>query len=114
MKKTLIGRCIRRWKVRFKPICDSKVSPVWRKHHLKGYIRQCALITAGCMVREMAERNAQVDYGTTGWTPEFSEWFNEPPRRAEYEKEARDYLNEEADNDEIDDMIDAEVDEWRG
>ncbi|HHQ6598099.1 TPA: hypothetical protein ACSTLU_004405 [Serratia fonticola] len=114
MSKSLIGRCIRRWKVKFKPVCDSKVSPIWRKRDLRGYIRQSALTTADNMVQDMAQRNAKIDYGIDGWSPEFSAWYCEPERRAEYEKEARDFLNEEADNGEIDDLIQAEVDEWNG
>lgn len=110
MSKTLIGRCIQRWKVRFKPICDSKVSPWWRKRDLKGYIRCAAIATADYMVSEMAERNAKVDYGIDGWSPEFASWFDD--HRVKYEKEARDFLNVEAENDEIDDYIENEVDCW--
>lgn len=110
MSKSLTGRCIQRWKVRFKPICDSKVSPWWRKRDLKGYIRRAAITTADCMVSEMAERNARVDYGIDGWSPEFSRWFDD--RRDQYQKEARDFLNKEAENDEIDEYIENEVDCW--
>lgn len=39
MSKSLNARCIRRWEVEFKPLCDSKHSPCWRKHHLRGYMR---------------------------------------------------------------------------
>lgn len=110
MSKTLTGRCIRRWKVRFKPICDSKLSPYWRKRDLKGYIRRAAITTADCMVSEMAESNAKVDYGINGWSPEFSSWFDE--LRGQYEKEARDFLNEEVESDDIDGCIESEIDCW--
>lgn len=51
MSKSLNARCIRRWEVEFKGLCDSKVSPWWNKRDLRGYIRECALTTAECMVR---------------------------------------------------------------
>ncbi|VDZ82691.1 hypothetical protein U0026_09145 [Kluyvera intermedia] len=112
MSKSLNARCIRRWAVEFKSLCDSKVSPHWRKHHLRGYIREAALTMANCMVERMAENNAKFDYdGTTiGWSPEFSAWYDE--RREKYLKEARDYLNEEATNDEIDEEILNELEAW--
>ena len=110
MSKSLVARCIKRWKARFKPVCDSKVSPYWRKHHLRTYFRQCGVITADSMVMEMAESNAKVDFGVDGWSPEFSRWFEE--RRDEYMKEAREFLNEyeNADNGHIDDLIQEECD----
>lgn len=112
MITTLRKRCIRRWTVEFKSICDSKVSLHWRKHHLRGYIREAALTMACCMVERMAENNAKFDYdGTTiGWSPEFAAWYDE--RRERYLKEAWDYLNEEATNDEIDEQIAEEIDCW--
>lgn len=112
MSKSLNARCIRRWEVEFKPFCDSKVNPYWRKRDLRGYIREAALTTAYSMVESMAERNAKVDYdGTTdGWSPEFSAWYDE--RREQYLKEARDYLDEEATNDEIDEEIQNELEAW--
>ena len=110
MSKSLKARCIRRWTVEFKARCDSKFSPYWRKSHLRGYIRECGLTTADCMVERMAESNARVDFGITGWTPEFSAWYGE--RREQYRKEALDHLNEEASNDEIDEEIEAELDAW--
>ena len=42
-----------------------------------------------------------------GWSPEFSAWYD--GRREHYLKEARDYLNEAATNDEIDDEIENEL-----
>ena len=36
MSKSLNARCIRRWEVEFKPLCDSKVNPYWRKRDLRG------------------------------------------------------------------------------
>ena len=36
MSKSLNARCIRRWEVEFKPVCDSKVNPYWRKSDLRG------------------------------------------------------------------------------
>ncbi|WP_155023902.1 hypothetical protein [Enterobacter hormaechei] len=112
MSKSLKSRCIRRWEVEFKGRCDSKFSMVWRKHHLRGYIRQCALTTAECMVENMAYSNAKVDYdgGGNGWSPEFGSWYDE--RREQYRNEALSYLNEEATTDEIDEEIEAELDAW--
>ncbi|AQT89678.1 hypothetical protein SIO53_004418 [Enterobacter roggenkampii] len=112
MSKSLNSRCIRRWKVEFKGVCDSKLNPWWRKRDLRGYIRDAALTTADCMVQSMAERNARVDFCgvDNGWSPEFSAWYGE--RRGQYLKEARDYLNEEASNDEIDEEIQNELEAW--
>lgn len=112
MPKSLNSRCIRRWKIRFKPICDSKVSPYWRKHHLRGYIRECALTTADCMVERLAEDNARVAFCgyVYGWSPEFSEWYDE--RRESYRKQALRYLNKTATNDEIDEEIENELEAW--
>lgn len=112
MSKSLNARCIRRWEVEFKGRCDSKLSPWWRKHHLRGYIRECGLITADCMVERMAEDNAFVDYQCNrgGWSPDFSAWYDE--RREAYQKEALNYLNEDATNDEIDEEIQNELEAW--
>lgn len=112
MSKSLNSRCIRRWEVEFKGICDSKHNPYWRRHHLRGYIREAALTTAESMVWRMAERNARVDFCGTDidWSPEFSAWYKE--RREQYLKEARDYLNEDATNDEIDEEIQNELEAW--
>ncbi len=63
MSKSLNARCIRRWEVRFKPVCDSKVSPHMRKSFLRG-VRELGLITAENMVESMAEKNARFDYRT--------------------------------------------------
>lgn len=97
---------------RIQTFCDSKVNPYWCKRDLRGYIREAALTTAYSMVESMAERNAKVDYdGTTdGWSPEFSAWYDE--RREQYLKEARDYPDEEATNDEIDEEIQNELEDW--
>ncbi|MDM4440936.1 hypothetical protein QTO76_20905 [Klebsiella oxytoca] len=113
MRKSLNARCIRRWEVEFKPICDSKVNPFWRKSDLHGCIREAALTTAYSMVESMAERNAKVDYDgePNVWSPEFSTWYRE--RREKYLKEARDYLDEEATNDEIDEEIENELEAWK-
>lgn len=112
MSKSLNARCIRRWEVEFKGVCDSKVSPWWRKHHLNGCIRECALTTAHCMVERMAEGNARVDFpgSESGWTPEFSAWY--ATRREQYRKEALSYLNDDATNDEIDEEIQNELEAW--
>lgn len=112
MSKSLNARCIRRWEVEFKPLCDSKLNPYWRKRDLRGYIRDAALTTAYSMVESMAERNAKVDYDGSlkGWTPEFSEWYRN--RREEYLKEARDFLNEDATNEDIDEEIQNELEAW--
>ena len=112
MSKSLNARCIRRCEVEFKPLCDSKYSQYWRKRDLWGYIRKAALTTADCMVERMAEDNAMVDFQETnrGWSPEFSAWYHE--RREQYLKEARDYLNEDATNDEIDEEIQNELEAW--
>lgn len=112
MSKSLNARCIRRWEVEFKPVCDSKVNPHWRKSDLRGCIREAALTTAYSMVESMAERNAKVDYhgSPNGWSPEFSAWYDE--RREQYIKEARDFLNEEATTEEIDEEIQNELEAW--
>ncbi|MBE0153480.1 hypothetical protein FOT80_29430 [Serratia fonticola] len=110
MKKSLIGRCIRRWRVALKPWCDSKVNPYWQKRDLGKFCRETGRLTAAVMVHDMAQRNAQVDYGVVGWSPEFAAWYD--GQRAQYEKEARDYLNEEAGLSEIDEYVEAEIDAW--
>lgn len=112
MSKSLNARCIRRWEVEFKGRCDSKVSPWWHKRDLRGYIRECALTTAYCMVERMAEDNARVAFTgyTYGWSPEFSAWYDE--RREAYLKEARRCLDKTATNDEIDDEIQNELEAW--
>ncbi|QLK22170.1 MULTISPECIES: hypothetical protein [Klebsiella/Raoultella group] len=112
MSKSLNARCIRRWEVEFKGRCDSKFSMVWRKRDLRGYIRSCALTTADCMVDQMAERNAKVDFDGSahGWSPEFATWYSE--RREQYKKEARDFLDAEATTDEIDEEIENELECW--
>lgn len=111
MSKTLYARCIRRWEVEFKGLCDSKVNPWWRKKHLSSYIRECALTTADCMVERLAESNAEFDHpGKAGWSPEFAAWYSE--RREQYRKEALSYLNKEASNDEIDEEIQNELEAW--
>ncbi|HFZ2066621.1 TPA: hypothetical protein ACIJ0S_001172 [Klebsiella pneumoniae] len=43
-------------------------------------------------------------------TPEFSAWYRE--RHEQYLKEARDYMDEDATNDEIDDEIENELEAW--
>lgn len=112
MSKSLNARCIRRWEVKFKSVCDSKHNPYWRKSDLRGYIREAALTTAYSMVESMAERNAKVDYDgdPNGWSYEFSLWYR--LRREKYLKEARDYLDEDATNDEIDEEIENELEAW--
>ncbi|MFZ1875032.1 MAG: hypothetical protein WAU54_19990 [Chania sp.] len=111
MKKTLIGRCIRRWRVALKPWCDSKVNPYWHKRDLGKFCRETGRLTATLMVHQMAERNAQVHYGITGWSPEFATWYD--GRRDKYEQEAREYLNDEASTVDIDGMVEARIDAWR-
>ncbi|KMJ44692.1 hypothetical protein AB204_13025 [Xenorhabdus khoisanae] len=111
--KTLHGRCIQRWKQRFKPVCDSKISIHYRKHDLKGFFRKCGIITADTMILEMAEDNAKIDFQGDkegGWSPEFSDFFNK--NREKYITEARLFLNEEAINAEIDDLIEEEISNW--
>ena len=110
--KTLHGRCIRRWKLRFKDICDSKVSSYFRKRDLKGFCRESGVITADMMIQNMAEDNAVADFqgGKRGWSPECSKFFDE--NREKYMTEARLFLNEEATNDEIDDLIEEEISNW--
>lgn len=110
MSKTLYARCIRRWEVRTKSWCDSKWSEVWHKRNQRRFFRETAIITADCMVESMAEDNARVDFGITGWSPEFSSWYDE--RRDQYRKEAFDFLNEEATTDEIDEQIEDELEAW--
>ncbi|MDL9985970.1 hypothetical protein [Providencia rettgeri] len=103
--KTLHGRCIRRWKLRFKDVCDSKVSPYFRKRDLKGFWRDIAIVAADSMIQELAESNAKFDFNgyRHGWSPEFSSFFTK--NREKYITEARLFLNEETTNDEIDDLI---------
>ncbi|OVV21836.1 Uncharacterised protein [Klebsiella pneumoniae] len=115
MSKTLNARCIRRWEVEFKGLCDSKYSPYWCKRDLRGYIREAALTTAASMVENMAYNNAMHDFFADvgdglGWSPEFSTWYD--GRRGHYLKEAHNYLNEEATNDEIDEEIQNELEAW--
>ncbi|WDQ09611.1 hypothetical protein AB9D58_16275 [Klebsiella michiganensis] len=115
MSKSLNARCIRRWEVEFKGRCDSKFSTVWRKRDLRGYIREAALTTAYCMVDSLAYNNAMHDFFADvgdrhDWSPEFSAWYD--GRREHYLKEARDYLNEEATIDEIDEEIQNEMEAW--
>ncbi len=105
MSKSLNARCIRRWTVEFKGRCDSKYSPYWRKRDLRGYIREVALTTADCMVERMAEDNAMVDFQGANLP-----WYHE--RREQYLKEARDHLNEDATNDEVDEEIQNELEAW--
>lgn len=112
MSKSLNARCIRRWTVEFKGRCDSKYSPYWHKRDLRGYIRECALTTAHCMVERLAEDNARVAFCgySYGWSPEFSGWYAE--RREEYLTAARRDLNKSATNDEIDEEIQNELEAW--
>jgi hypothetical protein len=112
MKKSLFARCIRRWKVEFKSLCDSKYSPYWRKRDLRGYIRECGLITADCMVERMAEDMARIDKtgSTYGWSPEFSEWYDK--HREEYKRKAYAHLCVSATTDEIDEEIKNELGAW--
>lgn len=109
--KTLHGRCIQRWKQLFKPVCDSKISIHYRKHDLKGFFRKCGVMTADTMILEMAEGNARVDFqGNGGWSPGFSAFFDK--NREKYITEARLFLNGEATNAEIDDLIEEEISNW--
>lgn len=110
--KTLYGRCIRRWKIRLKPMCDSKVSCYFRKRDLKGLCREYGVITAYGMIEDMAFNNAKFDFDGEqhGWSPEFSKFFDE--NREKYMTEARLILNKEATNCEIDELIEEELLEW--
>ena len=101
MSKSLNARCIRRWEVEFKSVCDSKFSP-W----------ECALTTADCMVERLAEDNARSDFqgNSFGWSPEFADWYRE--RREQYRNEALSYLNEDATIAEIDEEIQNELEAW--
>ncbi|EHF0523147.1 hypothetical protein IFP00_001382 [Salmonella enterica] len=115
MSKSLYARCIRRWTVEFKGRCDSKFSPHWRKRDLRGYIREAVLTTADSMVDSLAYNNAMLDYFTevgddSGWSPDFAAWYR--GRSEKYLKEALDYLNEDATNDEIDEEIQNELEAW--
>ncbi len=110
MSKSLNARCIRRWEVEFKGRCDSKYSPYWRKRHLRGVIRESALITADCMIEALANDAARADYQMVGWSAEFSQWFRE--QREFYLAEARRELNKTATNDQIDEEIQSELDCW--
>lgn len=116
MSKSLNARCIRRWQVQLRDVCDSKSSPFWRKRDLRGYIHECGLTTADCMVENLAYNNAMHDYfaengDDSGWSPEFSVWYDSG-RREQYRKEALDYFNQDATNDEIDEEIWNELEIW--
>lgn len=112
MSKSLKKRCIRRWKVKFKTLCDSKVNPHWRKHHLRGCIRECGITTADSMVYNLAELNAKIDFDGSlhGWSPEFSAWYC--PRREKYRLDALAELNGCVTNDTIDEEIQNELEAW--
>jgi hypothetical protein len=71
-----------------------------------------AITSAGTKSVQLVGRKAKVDFDGSlqGWTPEFSEWYRK--RREVYLKEARDQLNEEATNDEIDEEIENELEAW--
>ncbi|HCE8859448.1 TPA: hypothetical protein NHV36_004674 [Klebsiella michiganensis] len=110
MSKSLNARCIRRWEVEFKGRCDSKYSPYWRKRDLRAYIREAALTTAFCMIERIAEDNARIDFGITGWSPEFSSWYDE--QREHFQKAARIILDAFASNEAIDEEIENELEAW--
>lgn len=112
MANSLFSRCIRRWTVRWKHVCDSKASPIWRKRDLRGYIRESAITTAYGLAEQLASDNAKFDFNgsTYGWSPEFANFFSK--HRDKYIKEALDFLNEEITTEEIDEAIDAEIDCW--
>ncbi|EGT4313719.1 hypothetical protein DOX53_18330 [Cronobacter malonaticus] len=112
MSKSLKARCIRRWKVQVRGWCDSKVSPYWRRRHLRSFFRSIALTTADSMVERVAENNAKVDFEgcNNGWSPEFSAWYRD--HREHYRKGALELLNNEATSDEIDEEIFNELEAW--
>lgn len=110
MSKSLYARCIRRWEVRTKSWCDSKWSEVWRKRDQRRFFHETAIITADCMVDRIAENNARIDFGITGWSPEFSAWYDE--RRDQYRKEVRLILDAFASNDAVDEEIENELEAW--
>ncbi|SBW25543.1 hypothetical protein BN4901_2546 [Citrobacter europaeus] len=64
------------------------------------------------MIERLAEDNARVDFfgHALAWSPEFSTWYDE--RRDKYFKEASDYLNEDATNEEIEEEIQNELEAW--
>lgn len=112
MSKSLKARCIRRWEVRVRDWCDSKKSFYWRKHHKK-YFREAALVTADCMIEHVADEMAWKDWAGAdgrGWTPEFSNWYDE--RREQYQEAACAHLDKEATTDQIDEEIEDELDAW--
>ncbi|HDC4618159.1 hypothetical protein [Enterobacter asburiae] len=112
MSKSLNARCIRRWEVEFKGLCDSRYSPYWRKRDLRGYIRECALTTADCMVDRTAEDMARMDRtgSTYGWSPEFAEWYSK--HSEEYKRKAYAHLCSSVTTDEIDEEIQGELEAW--
>ncbi|MDF7681235.1 hypothetical protein PT300_11825 [Enterobacteriaceae bacterium ESL0689] len=112
MSKSLTSRCIRRWQVEFKPLCDSAKNPYWCKRDLRGYIREYALTTATVMTEDLAEYKAKLDfYGSVlKWSPEFSNYLDK--NREIYLREAREYLNENATTEEIDAAIHDELETW--
>lgn len=112
MSKSLKARCIRRWEVRVRNWCDSKWSFYWRKRHKK-YFRETALTTADCMIERVADEMAWKDWAGAdgrGWTPEFSNWYDE--RWEQYQEAACAQLNKEATTNQIDEEIEDELDAW--
>ncbi|MEE8728679.1 MAG: hypothetical protein SOI28_10095 [Rahnella inusitata] len=110
--KSIHARFIRRWFLRFKPFCDSKLSPVWRKHHLKGYIRETALVSAESWLYSMAEEIAIEEWKGMGkeyWTPEFYDWYE--PQRHHFLSRAL-VAGRALSVDVVDECIDEEISCW--
>lgn len=76
-RKSIYKIAINLWKRRFQAVCDSKVSPFWRKKDLKGFVRQMGVHTADWMIYEVAQEIAYRESGCKGWSVEFSNFFTE-------------------------------------
>lgn len=70
--KSLIKRCLRRWKVMTKKLCDSKTSATWRKSDLKAGIRTAANCTAMVIAQQIGFKMGLTDFNRAHKRPEDS------------------------------------------
>ncbi|MDF7681541.1 hypothetical protein PT300_13470 [Enterobacteriaceae bacterium ESL0689] len=112
MRKSLTARCIRRWQVEFKPLCDSAKNPYWCKRDLRGYIKSYAIASSESIVCRRAEKMAKINlFGhELGWSPEFADYFYK--NREKYLEDARKHFNKNATTEEIDDEMERELEAW--
>lgn len=113
MAKSIHKRFIRAWKLRFRAVCDSKVSAHWQKRDLKSFLRESGIVSANSFTYSMAESLAKQDFqgNERGWSPEFSAWFDK--RRQHYMQLAKIGADKISD-DEIHDLIEEEISCWGG